>query len=103
MIGSDNSNGYFVSADDPRIRALTYACESVLGVECKPYTMGGGTYARRLPNTVAFGSGILSQRKFLGDERGNAHQRDEYISESELFDGMRIYSRALGNLSEIEP
>lgn len=103
VIGSDNSNGYFVSADDPRIRALTSACESVLGVECKPYTMGGGTYARRLPNTVAFGSGILSQRKFLGDERGNAHQRDEYISESELFDGMRIYSRALGNLSEIEP
>ena len=103
VLCADNSNGYFVSADDPRIRALTSACESVLGTECKPYTMGGGTYARRLPNTVAFGSGILSQRSFLGAERGNAHQRDEYISESELFDGMRIYSRALGNLSEIEP
>ena len=103
VVGSEGSEGYFVSADDPRISALTRACESVLGIECKPYTMGGGTYARMLPNTVAFGSGILSQRRFLGDERGNAHQRDEYISESELFDGMRIYSRALGNLSEIAP
>lgn len=95
------SDGYFVSADDKKIKALTDACESVLGIECKPYTMGGGTYARWLPNTVAFGSGIESERNFLGDERGNAHQRDEYISEKELFMGMEIYSRALGNLSEI--
>ena len=60
--------------------------------------MGGGTYARCLPNTVAFGSGIFRHRHYLGDERGNAHQRDEYIAEEEFFDGMRIYSRALGNL-----
>ncbi len=96
-----HSEGYHVSADDEKIRALTDACESVLGIECKPYTMGGGTYARLFPNMVAFGSGIDSQRHFLGDERGNAHQLEEYISESELFDGMRIYSRALGNLADL--
>ena len=95
------SEGYFVSADDEKIVALTAACESVLGIECKPYTMGGGTYARSLPNTVAFGSGIESERGHLGDERGNAHQRDEYISEKELFDGMKIYSLAIVNLSDI--
>ena len=98
---SSNSDGYFVSADDTKIKALTDACEKVLGIECKPYTMGGGTYARWLPNTVAFGSGIESERGFLGDERGNAHQRDEYISEYELFAGMEVYSEALSNLSEI--
>ncbi|MBO4453112.1 MAG: Sapep family Mn(2+)-dependent dipeptidase [Clostridia bacterium] len=98
---ASQSNGYYVSADDKKIIALTEACESVLGEKCVPYTMGGGTYARWLPNTVAFGSGILSERTILGDERGGAHQRDEYISEKEFFAGMRIYSRALGNLSEI--
>ncbi len=95
------SDGYFVSADDEKIKALTKACEEVLGIECKPYTMGGGTYARWLPNTVAFGSGIVSERNHLGSEKGNAHQRDEYISEKEFFMGMEIYSRALGNLSNI--
>jgi succinyl-diaminopimelate desuccinylase len=95
------SEGYFVSADDPKIEALTSACESVLGIECKPYTMGGGTYARWLPNTVAFGSGIESERKYLGDERGNAHQRDEYISKYEFFAGMEIYTRAIFNLSDV--
>ena len=95
------SEGYFVSADDEKIVALTKACEKVLGIECKPYTMGGGTYARALPNTVAFGSGIESERGFLGTEHGDAHQRDEYISVKELFDGMEIYSLAIVNLSEI--
>ncbi len=93
--------GYFVSADDEKIKALTKACEEVLGYECKPYTTGGGTYARWMPNTVAFGSAIPEERTFLGDERGSAHQRDEYISKRELFDGMLIYSKALGNISEI--
>ena len=99
---ASQSDGYCVSADDDKIRALTEACESVLGIKCEPYTMGGGTYARWLPNTVAFGSGIDSERHHLGSERGNAHQRDEYIAEDEFFAGMRIYSRALGNLSEID-
>ncbi|MBQ9848868.1 MAG: Sapep family Mn(2+)-dependent dipeptidase [Clostridia bacterium] len=101
VVAFGDSQGYFVSADDEKIKALTEACESVLGIECKPYTMGGGTYARWLPNTVAFGSGIESERGYLGSERGNAHQRDEYISEKELFTGMEIYSRAIGNLSKI--
>lgn len=98
---SSNSDGYFVSAEDERIKALTNACEAVLGIEAKPYTMGGGTYARWLPNTVAFGSGIESERNFLGDERGNAHQRDEYISEYEFFKGMEVYSLSISNLSDI--
>ena len=98
---AEQSNGYFVSADDNKIKALTDACESVLGIECKPYTMGGGTYARWLPNTVAFGSAIEAERNYLGSERGNAHQRDEYISVKELFAGMEIYSQALANLAEL--
>ncbi len=98
---TSQSVGYFVSADDEKIKALTKACEELLGKKCEPYTMGGGTYARWLPNTVAFGSGIIEERNYLGDEKGYAHQRDEYISKKEFFLGMEIYSRALGNLSEI--
>ena len=97
------SEGYFVSADDDRIRALTTACESVLGIPCEPYTMGGGTYARSLPNTVAFGSGIVSERTRLGEGRGGPHQRDEYISHTEFFGGMNIFVRSLLNLSSVNP
>lgn len=95
------SEGYFVSADDKRIQALTRACESVLNIPCEPYTMGGGTYARALPNTVAFGAAIPSERNYLGDSRGGPHQRDEYISMKEFVDGMNIFVRSLSNLSEV--
>ncbi len=95
------SEGYFVSAEDKRIVALTKACESVLGIPCTPYTMGGGTYARALPNTVAFGAGIMSERGYLGDARGGAHQRDEYMSMKEFVDGMNIFVRSLSNLAQV--
>lgn len=98
---TSSSEGYFVSSDDERIKALTNACESVLGIPCEPYTMGGGTYARSLPNTVAFGAGIDSERDHLGSARGGAHQRDEYISEKEFFSGMNIFVRSLLNLSSV--
>lgn len=95
------SEGYFVNGDDAKIKALTSAYEQVLGTKCEPYTTGGGTYARWLPNTVAFGSAIPSERNYFDSERGNAHQRDEYMSVKEFYLGMEIYSEALGNLSEI--
>ncbi len=95
------SEGYFVNGDDAKIKALTSACEKVLGIKCEPYTTGGGTYARWLPNTVAFGSAIESERQYFDSERGNAHQRDEYMTLKEFYLGMEIYSEALGNLSEI--
>ena len=96
-----HSQGYFVNGDDAKIKALTSAYEKVIGEKCEPYTTGGGTYARWLPNTVAFGSAIPSERNYFDSERGNAHQRDEYMTLKEFYLGMEIYSEALGNLSEI--
>lgn len=94
------SEGYSLNKDDERIKALTDACKYVLGCECKPYTMGGGTYARWLANTVAFGPTIKSERGKFGDGRGGAHQRDEYFSKKELKDTISIYILSILNLAE---
>ena len=94
------SEGYYLSPDDKRIKALTDACEYVLGCECKPYTMGGGTYARWLANTVAFGPVIKEERGKFGEDRGGAHQRDEYISKKELRKTILIYIMSIMNLAE---
>lgn len=95
-----SSEGYYVSADDKKIKALTEACESILGYECKPYTMGGGTYARWLANTVAFGASIHEERGKFGEGRGDAHQRDEYISRAEVRKTILIYILSILNLAE---
>ncbi|MCC5912284.1 MAG: dipeptidase PepV [Clostridiaceae bacterium] len=55
-------------------------------------TIGGGTYARTLANTVAFGP------MFPGDE-DVVHQKDEYISIDNLLKITYIYAKALYELS----
>ncbi|MDD4164560.1 MAG: Sapep family Mn(2+)-dependent dipeptidase [Eubacteriales bacterium] len=95
-----SSEGYLIPASDDRVMALTNACEEVLGYECRPYTMGGGTYARWLANTVAFGATLQSERGKFGEGRGDAHQRDEYISSAELKKTILIYILSIMNLSE---
>lgn len=63
--------------------------------------MGGGTYARGLANTVAFGASQSRYAGLLGKGKGNCHDVDEYISEKEVSEGIEIYIRALQGLAEI--
>lgn len=96
------SPGYYVSADDRRIRALTDSCSEVLGVSCAPYTMGGGTYARYLKNTVAFGATIEKYRGAFGEGKGGAHERDEYLSREEVVKAAQIFVMSLLRIARSE-
>ena len=57
--------------------------------------MGGGTYARHFPNTVAFGATIDKYRDALGPGRGRAHDRDEYLSVTEFESAVKIFVLSL--------
>ena len=61
--------------------------------------MGGGTYARKLPNAVAFGLGMnlpgLAPCPLTKPGRGGAHQADENISLQALLTGLKIYLLSL--------
>lgn len=54
----------------------------------KPLAIGGGTYAKEAPNTVAFGA------CFKGRD-GNMHGAEEYILEKDLLLDIAIYMRAI--------
>ena len=99
--GSSHAEGYFKQPDSPEIKALQTAFEAVTKTHEKPYTMGGGTYARGLANTVAFGASQSRYAGLLGEGKGNCHDVDEYISEKEVSEGIEIYIRALQGLAEI--
>ncbi|MEG1743706.1 MAG: M20/M25/M40 family metallo-hydrolase, partial [Clostridia bacterium] len=99
--GTAHSVGYFKSPDSPEIKALTKAAEDVLCCDCKPYTMGGGTYARALPNTVAFGAEMDKYKGLLGEGKGEAHDRDEYLTEEEFFGGIKIFVNSIISLGKI--
>lgn len=95
------SEGYIMSSDDPRIQALTDSCKDIIDDECAPYTMGGGTYARYMKNTVAFGATISKYRGLLGDGKGGAHERDEYLSREEVVRAAQIFVLSMLRLKDV--
>ncbi|NCA97475.1 MAG: hypothetical protein EOM77_04830 [Bacteroidia bacterium] len=79
----------------PLVKTLldAYRQES-LDKKSKPLTMGGGTYAKEAPNTVAFGAAFP-------DDDPHMHEADENIVLNNFYMAMAIYARAihaLGNL-----
>lgn len=85
----------YISPDHPLVRALDETCKRELGNSFVPYTMGGGTYARKLPNAVAFGPGIRGQKKPGPDGHGGGHQPDECVQLKVLEQAFRIYVDSL--------
>lgn len=93
-VARDDAPSY-ISPDNPLVKALDEACRKQLGDSFAPYTMGGGTYARKLPNAVAFGPGIRGQKKPGPDGHGGGHQPDECVQLKVLENAFHIYVNSL--------
>ena len=81
-----------VPAEHKIVRGLLKVYHEVTGLE--PYTIaiGGGTYSRMMPNTVAFGV------CFPGD-MDLCHVADEYIEIDKMMLGVRIFAHAIAELA----
>ena len=90
-----------IDPESPVVKELTALCSQVLGTEDKAYSMGGGTYARKLPNAVAFGPGIRGQKKPCPPGHGGGHQPDECVRIENLTNAMVIYIEALKRLDAL--
>lgn len=89
-----HKHGLYFPEDHELVKTLTEVYAEETGEVSEPVSMGGGTYAKSLPDTVAFGP------IFPGHE-DTMHQANEHITEDELEAGCRIYAKAmirLGNL-----
>ena len=67
----------------------------------KPYTMGGGTYARNLPNAYALGPEDPAFMPF-GPFRGGVHQDDEIAPISTFVKTMKLYARLLLRVDDLK-
>ncbi|MBR2473390.1 MAG: Sapep family Mn(2+)-dependent dipeptidase [Clostridia bacterium] len=95
-------NPYLNPCDTEVVLKLTEIANSITGWDQKPYTVGGGTYAHRLPNAYVYGmSGCFRPEGFPAD-RGGAHGKDELVSVFRLQNAMKIYARAMLALNEME-
>ena len=75
------------------IRTLAAIYHDVTGDSCPPVSIGGGTYARKLPNIVAFGP-------YFPGKTNNIHAVDESMGCEELVMITKIYARAMHILAK---
>lgn len=82
----------YVPDDHPLIKTLLKVYTEETGLPGKVLSIGGGTYAKAIPNTVAYGPVFPGQPEL-------AHQRDEFISVDDLVKLARIFARAMYELA----
>ena len=73
------------------IKTLIEAFREVTGIEEGPTVIGGGTYARAMPNIVAFGP-------IIPGHPCTEHMKNEHISEEDFESALKIYTLALQKL-----
>lgn len=79
--------------DHPLIKTLQKVYTEQTGKEAKLLSIGGGTYAKEMPNIVAFGP-IFPGKPDLD------HQANEYIEVEDLILNAKIYSHAIYELAK---
>ena len=91
---------FYIEADSPAIQTLISTYNEVTGDNKKPFTMGGGTYARHFPYAVSFGPEHTDIK--IPDFAGPMHGANEGAPFEKLIEALKIYILALFRLQEIE-
>ena len=91
---------FSTSADSPAVRTLVDTYNEVTGRHARPFSMGGGTYARNFARAVSFGP----EEPGLGLPAwgGPMHGPNECANEAQLKQALKIYILALLRLQDVE-
>ena len=85
------SDPRYTSPELPVTKLLLDTCHEFLERKYEPYVMGGGTHARKFPNALPYGPGIMDYRNPFG----SPHGIDEAICIEHLTQAMKVYIIAL--------
>ncbi len=91
---------FYIEPDKPEIQACLRSYNDVRNLQGKPFTMGGGTYARHFDNAISFGTEIPSEP--LPDFVGKIHTSDEGIGIDRLKMSLKIYILTLSRLMNMD-
>lgn len=100
VITDSDSVPFYMSLDNPAVQVCINAYNTVTGENAKPYTIGGGTYARMFPNAVSFGPEHPERPQ--PDFAGPIHGADEAASIDFFMEALKVYILALIELEKLE-
>ena len=98
------SDPYYMPRESPFVTALQEVYHDLTGSDDPPYTMGGGTYSKAVPNAISFGPGTKGPSRvhaFLPEGHGGAHAPDEFRYIPTLLRAAEIYAAAVPALDAI--
>lgn len=104
----DSKPNYFPK-EHPAVALLTDLYNEWMGTETEAFVMGGGTYARKLPNAFAYGIGGMPkttddrerEARLFAPGTGGAHEPDEGLNLRMFFEAMKFYTLAVIELDRI--
>ena len=104
----DSKPGYFPK-EHPAVSFLTDLFNEWSEQEKEAFVMGGGTYARKLPNAFAYGlSGMVEtdeekalKKTLFRPGTGGAHEPDEALYLRTYFEGLKFYTLAMIELDQV--
>ena len=99
LVDADNPP-FYVGLENPTVQACIDSYNLITGEDARPFTIGGGTYARHFTNAVAFGP-EHPERPFP-DFCGPIHGINEAARLSDLLEALKIYIVALLRLEDLD-
>ncbi|MDL2233924.1 Sapep family Mn(2+)-dependent dipeptidase, partial [Ruminococcaceae bacterium OttesenSCG-928-L11] len=105
MEGFRDSKPNHFPREHPVVDTLTEVFREVTGSDKEPFTMGGGTYSRKLPNALAFGMGMPTGKadySVFPAGHGGGHSPDEALFIDDLLDALKIYCVALPEVDKLD-
>lgn len=91
---------FYISPDSPAILACIDTYNQVTGRHDKPFTMGGGTYARHFANAVSFG--MEEPDPHYPAFVGQMHGANEGVPVALVLESLKIYLLAVARLMQLE-
>ena len=104
-VGTYTTEPVYISPEDPKVVALQALYKEVSGDDAKPYTMGGGTYSRVMPNSITYGPAFPTEfairPDFIPAENGGGHAPDEFLYIPSWIKGSALYACAVLELDAL--
>ena len=91
---------FYMPLGKPEVQVCIDAYNAITGENAKPYTIGGGTYARDFPNAVSFGP--EHPERPSPAFAGPIHGVDEAACKDWFLEALKVYILALIELEKLE-
>ena len=98
------SKPYYIDKNGPIVKAITQIYQEWTGSDGSPQISKGGTYAGKIPNSVAVGMVLRNPEEtpdYIQPGHGGAHQPDEFISIKGFMDGIKLFAKMLLSVDDV--